>query len=69
MPSSVTSERESPRQRWPPTPPMAAPTSALPELEKAFVKVAKSWCEHSGVSAAALREVGMPARVLAKAGL
>jgi hypothetical protein len=41
----------------------------LPELEEAFVKVAKSWCERSGVSAAALREVGVPAKVLARAGL
>jgi hypothetical protein len=31
----------------------------LPELEKAFVDVAASWAERSGVSAAALREVGV----------
>jgi hypothetical protein len=41
----------------------------LPELEEAFVKVAASWAKRTGVSAAALREVGVPARVLAKAGL
>jgi hypothetical protein len=41
----------------------------LPELEEAFVKVATSWCKHNGISAAALREVGVPAHVLAKAGL
>jgi hypothetical protein len=41
----------------------------LPELEKASVKVAKSWCGRSGVSAAALREVGVPASVLRRAGL
>jgi glutathione S-transferase len=41
----------------------------LPELEEAFVKVAASWATRTGISAAALREVGVPARVLAKAGL
>jgi hypothetical protein len=41
----------------------------LPELEEAFVKVAASWCKHNEITAAALREVGVPARVLAKAGL
>ena len=41
----------------------------LPELEEAFVNVAASWARRSGISAAALREVGVPARVLAKAGL
>jgi hypothetical protein len=41
----------------------------LPELEEAFVKVAASWAKRSGITAAALREVGVPARVLAKAGL
>jgi hypothetical protein len=41
----------------------------LPELEEAFVKVAASWAKRTGISAAALREVGVPARVLAKAGL
>jgi hypothetical protein len=38
-------------------------------LEEAFVNVAASWAKRSGVTAAALREVGVPARVLAKAGL
>jgi hypothetical protein len=41
----------------------------LADLEEAFVKVAASWAKRSGISAAALREVGVPARVLAKAGL
>jgi hypothetical protein len=41
----------------------------LPELEEAFVKVAASWAKRSGISAAALREVGVPARVLARAGI
>jgi hypothetical protein len=39
-----------------------------PELEEAFVKAA-SWCKHNEITAAALRELGVPARVLAKAGL
>jgi hypothetical protein len=41
----------------------------LPELEAGFVKAAASWAKRSGISAAALREVGVAARVLAKAGL
>jgi hypothetical protein len=41
----------------------------LPELEEAFVKVAASWAKRTGVTAAALREVGVPPRVLTKAGL
>jgi hypothetical protein len=41
----------------------------LRELEKAFVNVAASWGKRTGVSAAALREVGVPTRVLTKAGL
>jgi hypothetical protein len=41
----------------------------LPELEAAFVKVAASWAKRSGITAAALRETGVPARVLAKPGL
>jgi hypothetical protein len=41
----------------------------LPELEDAFVNVAASWSKRSGITAAALREVGVPAGVLAKAGL
>jgi hypothetical protein len=40
-----------------------------PELEEAFVKVAASWAKRTGVSAAALREVGVPASVLKRAGL
>jgi hypothetical protein len=41
----------------------------LPELKEAFVKVAASWAKRSRISAAALREVGVPARVLTRAGL
>ena len=41
----------------------------LPELEAGFVKVAASWAKRGRISAKALREVGVPARVLAKAGL
>jgi hypothetical protein len=40
-----------------------------PELEEAFVKVAASWAQRTRISAAALREVGVPARVLKRAGL
>ncbi len=41
----------------------------LPELEEAFVKVAASWAQRSGIRTAALREVGVPASVLKRAGL
>jgi hypothetical protein len=41
----------------------------LPELEEAFVNVAASWAKRTGISAAALREVGVPASVLRPAGL
>jgi hypothetical protein len=41
----------------------------LRELEKAFVEVAASWAKRSGISAAALCEVGVPASVLKRAGL
>ncbi len=41
----------------------------LPEFEEAFVKVAASWAQRSGIRAAALREVGVPASVLKRAGL
>ena len=41
----------------------------LAELEEAFVKVAASWATRTGISAAALREVGVPASVLRRAGL
>jgi hypothetical protein len=40
----------------------------LPELEQAFVNVAASWAKRTGISAAALREVGVPASVLKRAG-
>jgi hypothetical protein len=41
----------------------------LPELEEAFVNVAASWAQRSGVTAAALREVGVSASVLKRAGV
>jgi hypothetical protein len=41
----------------------------LPELEQAFVMVAASWAKRSGISAAALREMGVPASVLRRADL
>jgi hypothetical protein len=41
----------------------------LPELEEAFVNVAASWAKRSGVTAAALRELGVPASVLKRVGL
>jgi hypothetical protein len=41
----------------------------LRELEEAFVKVGASWAKRTGITAAALREVGVPAHVLRKAGL
>jgi hypothetical protein len=41
----------------------------LPELEEAFVKVAASWAKRSRISAVVLREAGVPARVLRRAGL
>jgi hypothetical protein len=43
--------------------------STLAELEEAFVNVAASWATRSRISAAALREVGVPASVLRRAGL
>jgi hypothetical protein len=44
-------------------------TARLRELEDEFVNVAASWAKRSGISAAALREVGVPASVLRRAGL
>jgi hypothetical protein len=44
-------------------------SARLPELEAGFVKVAASWAKRSGITAAALREVGVPAGVLRRAGL
>jgi hypothetical protein len=41
----------------------------LPELEEAFVNVAASWAKRSGITAVALREVGVPVSVLRRAGL
>lgn len=40
-----------------------------PEIEAAFIKVAAGWCDRNGISARALREVGVPADVLRQAGL
>jgi hypothetical protein len=47
----------------------AAGTDDLPALEGAFVEVAKTYGESKGISYAAWREVGVPAAVLAKAGI
>jgi len=44
-------------------------TDRTTELEEAFVKVAGSWAARSGISREALREVGVPADVLKRAGL
>jgi hypothetical protein len=41
----------------------------LSKLEAAFVKHAKAYSQRKGISKAAFREVGVPADVLAKAGL
>jgi hypothetical protein len=41
----------------------------IAELEEAFVNVAASWAKRNGISAAALREVGVPASVRKRAGL
>jgi glutathione S-transferase len=41
----------------------------LPELEEAFVKVAAPWCKHNEITAAALRQLGVPAACFAKAGV
>jgi hypothetical protein len=41
----------------------------LLEFEEAFVNVAASWAKRTGISAAALREAGVPASVLKRAGL
>ena len=45
------------------------PTQRLAELEEAFVNVAASWAKRSGITAPALREVGVPASMLKRAGL
>jgi len=39
-------------------------TARLAQLEDAFVQAAASWAKRSRISAAALREVGVPASVL-----
>jgi hypothetical protein len=44
-------------------------TEQITELKEAFVKVAGGWCERAGISVAALREVGVSADVLKRAGL
>jgi hypothetical protein len=41
----------------------------LGQLEDGFVKVAKAYGDSKGISYAAWREVGVPAAVLAKAGI
>ncbi len=41
----------------------------LPDLEKGFVKVARSYAERKGISYAAWREVGVPAATLKAAGI
>ena len=41
----------------------------LSELEKGFVKVARSYAERKGISYAAWREVGVPAATLKSAGI
>jgi hypothetical protein len=41
----------------------------LPALEKDFVKVAKGYAARKGISYGAFREFGVPAEVLAKAGI
>jgi hypothetical protein len=41
----------------------------LADLEDTFVKVGASWAKRGGISAAALRELGVPASVLRRAGL
>jgi hypothetical protein len=43
--------------------------SDLPALEKDFVKVAKGYAARKGITYAAFREFGVPADVLAKAGI
>jgi hypothetical protein len=47
----------------------AAEADRLPELEAMFCKVAVSWCQRTGVTAGALREVGVPAGLITRAGL
>lgn len=39
------------------------------DLEEAFIAVAADWAERKRISYAALREVGVPARVLREAGV
>jgi hypothetical protein len=41
----------------------------LTELQEGFVNVAASSAKRTGITAAALRDVGVPARVLARASL
>lgn len=41
----------------------------LSKLEAAFIKHAKAYAERKGITKAAFREVGVPADVLAKAGI
>ena len=41
----------------------------LSKLESAFIKHARAYAERKGITKAAFREVGVPAEVLAKAGI
>ena len=41
----------------------------IDQLEKAFIKAAKSYSERKGISYTAWRQVGVPARVLKEAGI
>ena len=47
----------------------SGPGVDLSDLEKGFVKVARSYAERKGISYASWREVGVPAAVLSKAGI
>ena len=47
----------------------ASGTNELPELEAAFTKVALPYSASKGISYVAWREVGVPAAVLARAGI
>lgn len=48
---------------------LASPAHDLARLESDFVKVVKAYSNAKGLSAAAWREAGVPARVLVRAGL
>jgi hypothetical protein len=48
---------------------MQAGGADLPALEREFVKVGKGYAARKGISYASFREFGVPAEVLAKAGI